>query len=60
MVFTNFTLFNKKVRIGKGKEYLLEKSISETENLCLRYHQNVFTLEFAALNFVKSKNNLYT
>ncbi len=60
LVFTDFRVFNKKVEIGSGKKKLLEKSISETKLLVLDYNQNVFTLEFAALNYVNTANNIYT
>ena len=59
LVLTDFRIFNKKVEIGSGKKPILKKSISETSHLILPYDQNVFTLEFAALNFVNSENNLY-
>ena len=60
LVFTDLRIFNKSVPIGDGKNSILTKSISETDHLFLRFDQNVFTLEFAALNFVNSNNNLYT
>ncbi len=60
LVLTDFRVFNKKVDVGSGKKTILKKSISETSHLVLPYDQNVFTLEFAALNFVNSENNLYS
>ncbi len=60
LVLTDFRIFNKKVDIGAGKNPILKKSISETNHLVLLYDQNVFTLEFAALNFINSDNNLYS
>lgn len=60
LVLTDFRVFNKKVDIGSGRKPILRKSISETSHLVLPYDQNVFTLEFAALNFVNSENNLYS
>lgn len=60
LVLTDLRVFNKKVELGVGKKAILTKSISETDHLVLRYDQNVFTLEFAALNYVNSENNLYS
>ncbi|WP_372947215.1 two-component regulator propeller domain-containing protein [Mariniphaga sp.] len=59
LVFTDFKIFNKSVAIGEGKKPVLQKSISETEHLVLNYDQNMFTIEFAALNFVNSDKNMY-
>jgi signal transduction histidine kinase/DNA-binding response OmpR family regulator len=59
-VFTDLKIFNKSVEIGGSKKSILKKSISETDHLVLNYDQNVFTLEFAALNFVNSDKNIYT
>ena len=60
LVFTGLKIFNKTVPVGNGKKDVLQKSISETSHLVLNYEQNVFSLEFAALNYVNRENNLYT
>lgn len=60
LVFTDLKIFNKSVQIGEGKKPTLKKSISETDHLILNHKQNFFTLEFAALNYVNSENNLYS
>lgn len=60
LVFTDLKVFNKSVKIGEGKKPLLKKCISETDKITFNYKQNVFTLEFAALNYINSTNNLYT
>ncbi len=60
LVFTELRIFNKPVLIGNDKNSILKQSISETDHLFLNYDQNVFTLEFAALDFVNSSSNLYT
>jgi|WetSurMetagenome_2_1015567.scaffolds.fasta_scaffold00002_85 signal transduction histidine kinase/ligand-binding sensor domain-containing protein/DNA-binding response OmpR family regulator len=60
LVFTEFRIFNKPVPIGNDKNAILKKSISETDHIELRYDQNVFTLEFAALDFINSSSNLYS
>ena len=59
IVFTDLKIFNKSVPVGMDKKAVLQKSISETNHLNLRFDQNVFTLEFAALNYVNSDKNEY-
>lgn len=53
LVFTDFLLFNKS--IGAQEEVnghvVLTKAISATQALTLKHSENVFTIEFAALNF---------
>jgi len=62
---TGFSLHNHTVPIqGNFGDSLtwespLTHSISYTNELSLAYWQNDFTLEFAALNFINSENNLY-
>ncbi len=60
LVLTGLKIFNKSVPISNDKKSVLKQSISETEHLTLNYSQNVFTIEFAALNYINSKDNLYT
>lgn len=60
LVFTDLKIFNRKVLINDGEEPILTKSISQTSQLVLPYDQKVFTLEFAALNYVNSQSNLYS
>ncbi len=60
IIFTGFRIFNHPVQISQGKKAVLKKSISETNHVTLKYSQKVFSLEFAALNYVNSGNNLYS
>lgn len=60
IVLTDFKILYKSVAISDDKKSVLKKSISETDQLILKYDQNVFTIEFAALNYVNSNKNLYT
>ncbi|OFY55292.1 MAG: hypothetical protein A2X22_02775 [Bacteroidetes bacterium GWF2_49_14] len=60
LVFTELKIFNKSVRVSDEKNAVLRQSISETDELVLNWSQNVFTIEFAALNYVNSENNLYS
>lgn len=64
IVFTNFELFNKTVDIDKevNGRVLLENSIEETRSIELNYDENVFSIEFTALDFIsplKSKYSYY-
>ena len=60
LVFTELRIFNRPVPIKDDKDAILKKSISETSHLVLKYDQNVFTLEFAALDFINSASSLYS
>jgi signal transduction histidine kinase/ligand-binding sensor domain-containing protein len=60
IVLTDLRIFNRPVPIGNHKKEILHKSISETDRIALKYDQNVFTVEFAALNFANSGRNRYT
>ena len=57
VVLTDFLLFNKPVREGRGSP--LNSSIWATPAVTLTSHQNIFTLEFAALSYVAPKTNRY-
>ncbi|WP_041738863.1 hybrid sensor histidine kinase/response regulator transcription factor [Echinicola vietnamensis] len=61
IVLTDFQLFNKAVDIGEkvSGRVLLEKNINQTEKLTLKHNENVFSIEFAALNFIHSDKNRY-
>ncbi|HRX09999.1 MAG TPA: two-component regulator propeller domain-containing protein [Draconibacterium sp.] len=59
IVFTDLKIFNKSVQVGDDRNSVLQKSISETDHLKLKFDQDVFTLEFAALNYVNSDKNEY-
>ncbi len=61
VVLTDFDVFNKEVTIGQEVEgdVLLNKSISETAKIKLKHRDNVFSIEFAALNFLHPQKNKY-
>ncbi|HEY4155124.1 MAG TPA: two-component regulator propeller domain-containing protein, partial [Puia sp.] len=53
LVLTDFQVFNKTIHAGdkvNGKR-ILDKAISETDEVTLKYNQNVFSVEFASLGF---------
>lgn len=56
--FTNFRLFNEPVR--PGKKSVLEKDIDLTDHITLKYHQNVISFDFIALDYhSRGKNNFF-
>ncbi len=61
VALTDFQVFNKSIKPGElldGKP-VLPASISRTDKIKLRHSQNVFTIEFAALNFLHADKNNY-
>jgi signal transduction histidine kinase/ligand-binding sensor domain-containing protein/DNA-binding response OmpR family regulator len=60
IVLTDLRLFNRSVAIGNSKNSILSRSIVETEEITIPFHQNVVSVEFAALNYVNSQGNLYS
>jgi signal transduction histidine kinase/streptogramin lyase len=57
VVITNFTIFNRPVRIGA--ESILKTAVPYVEFLMLPYKDNVFSFEFAALSYANSHKNRY-
>ena len=57
VVMTNFTIFNKQVRIEAAS--VLEQAIPYVESLTLSHAHNVFSFEFAALSYANSHKNRY-
>lgn len=56
LFITDFQLFNKSVAAGMevGGRKILQHSIFDTDALVLNHDQNVFTIEFASLNYIDS------
>jgi len=62
VIITDFKIFNKEVPVGEdfqGKR-ILEKSISESEQIEVDYTHSVLTFDFVALNYENSSQNQYT
>lgn len=61
VVLTDFQIFNRSVKPGEQHDgrVVLPRSISQTEQVELQHSQNVFTIEFAALNFLHADKNHY-
>ncbi len=57
VVITDFQIFNKSVKAGPASP--LKKAISRTDHLTLSYKQNVFSFEFAALDYTAPQKNRY-
>jgi signal transduction histidine kinase/ligand-binding sensor domain-containing protein/DNA-binding response OmpR family regulator len=53
LALTDFQLFNKSIHSGEklNGSVILTKSITNTKEITLKYNQNVFAIEFAAINF---------
>lgn len=49
LVITDFQIFNKSVKVGNNSP--LKQSIQTTDKIKLAYNQNVFSFEFAALDY---------
>ena len=58
LVFTRFILFNKEANIGE-KNSPLTKNVDEIGKISLNHKQNVFTIEFAALDYRAPENIQY-
>jgi len=58
VVFTGLKLFNTPVRIG-GPDGLLQKDIGLTREITFTHAQNIFTIDFALLNYIKPEKNAY-
>lgn len=61
VVLTDFKLFNNSVSISENRDgrIILAKNISETKEIELKYFENYFEIEFAALHYWASDKNQY-
>jgi signal transduction histidine kinase/ligand-binding sensor domain-containing protein/DNA-binding response OmpR family regulator len=61
VILTDLLVFNKSVRIGEKLDghVILERSITKTTDITLKHSENVFSLEFAALNYFHPEKSLY-
>jgi ligand-binding sensor domain-containing protein/signal transduction histidine kinase/DNA-binding response OmpR family regulator len=58
VAFTGLRLFNKPVAI-RDETGILTRSLSDMETVTFAYDQNIFTVEFAVLNYIKPRKNSY-
>jgi signal transduction histidine kinase/ligand-binding sensor domain-containing protein/DNA-binding response OmpR family regulator len=61
LAFTDFQLFNRTVYPGQSVngEFTLPSSITSNPSIVLNASDNVFSIEFAALNFIQPSKNQY-
>ncbi len=61
LVFTDLQVFNKTIKAGEKQNghIILPESISETRGIELKYNENIFSIEFASLNFSSSEKIKY-
>lgn len=61
VVFTGLQVFNQHIAPGEklGNQVILQKAIAETEDIQLRYDENIFTIEFAALGYINPQKIKY-
>jgi PAS domain S-box-containing protein len=61
LVITDFKLFNKSVPVGRkvNNRIILKKCITEIDTLELSHRDNVFSFQFAALNYISPGKNQY-
>lgn len=58
IVFSALKLFNKPISIG-GPDKLLNEDISFTKSITFSSGQNIFTIDFLALNYIQPQRNKY-
>ncbi|WP_298735029.1 hybrid sensor histidine kinase/response regulator transcription factor [uncultured Chitinophaga sp.] len=61
LVFTSLQLFNKTIGVNEKlhNHVILPAALPETEEIRLRYNENDFSIDFAALSFVNADKNRY-
>lgn len=60
LVFTDISIYSKKVEVEKSNApSLLKQSISESHDITLPYSNDVFSLEFASLNYTDADKKKY-
>ncbi len=61
IVFTGLQIFNNDIEPGEmiNGRILLPKALSQVDNIKLKYKENVFSIEFASLDFVNSRQDRY-
>ena len=61
VVFTDLQVFNKTVLPGEktNGHRILEESIAEAKKMVLKYNENIFSIEFASLDFSRPEKSKY-
>lgn len=60
-ILTSFSISNKEIKIGEeiNGRVLLDKTVNNTEEVHLKYNENSFSVEFAALHFAAPFKNKF-
>ena len=61
LVMTDLEMFYHKVRVGESinEHVILPEAITELKNLTLTYKENIFSVQFALLNYFNSRKVIY-
>lgn len=61
VVFTELQLFNRPVLTGEEVDgrVILERNISNTDKIVLKHFQNIFSIDFTALNYINFEKNKF-
>lgn len=61
IVLTNLRIFNKNIDVNEkiNGHLILKQSITQTQKLVLKYSENMFSIDFAALNYLHPEKNKY-
>lgn len=60
LVFTDFQVFNKQLKISDDKTSILRHSITYTKEITIPYNHSVISFEFAALNYTTADKKQYS
>lgn len=58
VTFVNFKLFNKDIPVDAAQG-ILKQDLNHTTELTMEYDQNIFSVEFAVLNYINSTKNRF-
>ena len=61
VVLTGLQVFNQHIAPGDklNSQVILQKAIAETDDIKLRYDENIFSIEFAALGYINTQKSKY-
>ncbi|HXD76974.1 MAG TPA: two-component regulator propeller domain-containing protein [Puia sp.] len=61
IVLTGLDIFNKTVHVGEkmGNQSILDQALTETDRITLTHSDDVFSIEFAALDFIENPGDKY-
>ena len=58
LAFTGLRLFNNEIKLNSGQDFL-KQNLNFTRDLTFRYDQNIFSVEFAVLNYINSQKDRF-